>query len=677
MTFTKQNIDTNFETENPFPVDIDGDGDLDVLGTNYFADDVVWWSNNNGSGTSWTERTIDGNFDGASEVIGADIDGDGDMDVVARALNADDVAWWSNNNGSGTSWTKRTIETNADGSKGLEVADINGDGHLDVVVVAGFQDRVTWWQNNGTGTSWTQRNIVTDYDFAHEADVFDADGDGDLDVAVAGNDFAKGGVSLYLNTNGAGTSWNRVQVEDDDYLQWYELAAGDLDGDGDEDLAAVFEFSGIGWWENNGSGTSWTFNNVYPSAFDFPIGLDIGDLDDDGDLDLAGAARLSHEVVWFENTGTAFIERSVATLQGAAGLRLADIDGNGSLDILSSGIDADDVVWYRSSLSTMAQCVAPPSNMRAWYPLDETSGNIANERVANNNGTHVNSPSKLSNGQVDGALDFDGFNDYVRASDNWRLDFGTGDLTIEGWVRTTDSNGVIVSKRALTGGKYVGYIFMVYNGRLLLQLGDSTSSWANYYSSSIPRLDDGAWHHVAVRVDRNQSSGGRMYIDGAQVYSFNPTNRQGSLSNSVNLELGRVGSSSYLDGTLDEITLYNRALSASQIQSIANAGTAGKCKLTPALSVALTCSSFGSGIHSCSASVSGGSAPYSYSWSYSGNGSISGNGAFATVFMGSCNLGGGAATVTVTDGNGTTKSATRLLLCDDTCPPNQICPILQ
>ena len=94
--------------------DVDGDGDMDVLGAANVADDVTWWENSLGDGSVWTEHLVDGGVNGAVSVHAGDIDGDGDMDVAGVAENADVVYWWQNSTGDGTAWTRRVITVRFD-----------------------------------------------------------------------------------------------------------------------------------------------------------------------------------------------------------------------------------------------------------------------------------------------------------------------------------------------------------------------------------------------------------------------------------------------------------------------------------------------------------------------------------------------------------------------------------
>lgn len=249
-------------------------------------------------------------------------------------------------------------------------------------------------------------------------------------------------------------------------------------------------------------------------------------------------------------------------------------------------------------------CVSAPSGMVAWFPLDEASGTKAGDLaqampnvsmtqyVSPIDGKYFGSPTHLTglNGFVDNAIKFDGTNDYVEAPNHSSLNFGTGDFSIDAWVKIDHPNDalgvrVLVEKREQVGGQYFGYSFFLYNGKLHLQLADGTHY--NYGSNLIVPAD-GNWHFVAVTVDRNNIAGGTFYLSQGtmggftvQTSTFNPTNRQGSVSNSRPLRIGSLtlGSpTSLFKGSMDEVELFNRMLTPAEIQSLVEAGRYGKCK---------------------------------------------------------------------------------------------------
>src|SRR5205814_6548083 len=93
-------------------------------------------------------------------------------------------------------------------------------------------------------------------------------------------------------------------------------------------------------------------------------------------------------------------------------------------------------------------------------------------------------------------------------------------------------------------------------------------------------IHDGHFHHVALTLDRNSTSGGHFYVDGNPVLTFNPTSEAGDLSNDQPVRMGNhptPGFNAFLRGLIDEPTLYSRDLTASEIQDIFRAGSAGKC----------------------------------------------------------------------------------------------------
>ena len=82
------------------------------------------------------QRTISREADGATGVITADLDDDGDLDVLSASPLDDKIAWYRNVDGAGTFGAQQIITTSADGARSVFVADLDGDGVLDVCAVS-------------------------------------------------------------------------------------------------------------------------------------------------------------------------------------------------------------------------------------------------------------------------------------------------------------------------------------------------------------------------------------------------------------------------------------------------------------------------------------------------------------------------------------------------------------
>jgi uncharacterized repeat protein (TIGR01451 family) len=162
-SFTSEGIDTG--ALNTIHVDdIDGDGDMDVALTNMGAFTIDWYENTDGLG-SYTENS--GALSGLSSTRGAhivDLDGDGDMDLMASG-QTEEVIVWGENDGS-ENFTKRTVVSGhktADGDV-IGTGDFDGDGDIDVVAGTTWStsgaDEIRWWANSGTAAEWDDSNDV-------------------------------------------------------------------------------------------------------------------------------------------------------------------------------------------------------------------------------------------------------------------------------------------------------------------------------------------------------------------------------------------------------------------------------------------------------------------------------------------------------------------------------------
>ncbi len=311
-----------------YACDVDGDGDIDVLGAAKAADDIIWWENKNGSGTLWAEHTIDSYFDGAMFVFAADVDGDNDIDVLGAAKAADDITWWENTNGAGTAWTEHTVDGTFDGAMSVHAADIDGDGDIDVLGAAkSTANDITWWENkNGSGTAWAEHTVDDEFDHANSVCAADVNGDGHTDILGAA-EYADE-VTWWENVNGSGTVWVEHSIEDD-FDAALSIHTADIDSDGDIDvLGAATGGNDIVWWENiNGAGTVWAEHVVKKNRdhdssadstdtdgrFDSTMAAFAADINGDGIVDILVSSSRFDEITWleYEYPAIGFLESSI------------------------------------------------------------------------------------------------------------------------------------------------------------------------------------------------------------------------------------------------------------------------------------------------------------------------------------------------------------------------------
>ncbi|MGI8640917.1 MAG: LamG-like jellyroll fold domain-containing protein [Pyrinomonadaceae bacterium] len=222
-------------------------------------------------------------------------------------------------------------------------------------------------------------------------------------------------------------------------------------------------------------------------------------------------------------------------------------------------------------------CTPPPSGLVSWYRAE---GNTL-DFTGINNGT----PNGVTYaaGEVAQAFQFNGSSS-VEVPDSTSLDF-TNAITIEGWVNPTvfSNFGTIVNKGRLDTFGGQPYSVLTVNGggsiALNFRLGNS-STYDDIVGGSIPL---NAYTHFGATYDGTTMN---LYVNG--MLKATKTTTIGTLANdNLGLHIGSSTGFSFF-GAIDEISLYNRALSLSEIQAIFNAGTAGKCLSPTAASVTVS-----------------------------------------------------------------------------------------
>ncbi len=292
-------------------VDLDGDGDLDVaVGSTSLTEPLTWFENRFGDGSAWIKNIVPAPPVTIRSVHGADVDADGDMDLLSALEDGDAVVLSKNLNGTGTSWASGQVGQ-GDGPLDVETADVDGNGTLDVLTIYSQETRVAWYSNQeGDGSLWFEVDMMLSGQGGHSVSPGDMNGDGDMD-AVSGS-FGNDLLVFHRNRNGTALDWSN-EVISTQIGNYVSVEVADLDLDGDLDvLAASFdnlESKGVGtgamtvtWQENLlGSPVSWQEHTVSDTVAKGRAAL-VADMDQDCDLDVVAATSTNDRVAWFENT---------------------------------------------------------------------------------------------------------------------------------------------------------------------------------------------------------------------------------------------------------------------------------------------------------------------------------------------------------------------------------------
>ena len=330
-------------------IDVDGDGDQDLVSSEYSADTLVWYENNGLAPTIWTRRTIDDSAFGPQMVAAADFDGDGDVDALSPKVNDDSFAWYENDGASPPSWTRRIVSF-VMGPWSVHTADIDGDGDVDGIggVRLDTPDHlgVEWFDNNGGSPPvFTVRRISTGFVEAAAVHAADVDGDGDEDVLAV--DVFRDRILLYENGGGSPPVWTERTVTTTTDNP-FSVFAVDLDRDGDLDvLSASQDDDEVAWHENQG-GTPLLWSSHTISSAPGAVAVFAIDLDGDADLDVVSGAR-ENEVAWYESDGAVpplFTKRVLSTDCAGEAVFAARLDPDADIDLLISCSTTGLLRWY-------------------------------------------------------------------------------------------------------------------------------------------------------------------------------------------------------------------------------------------------------------------------------------------------------------------------------------------
>ena len=340
--------------------DIDGDGDLDFLtAPQDLSLPFVWFENVDGlGGVGAASREI--TTLPVTDFESADVDRDGDLDVVVAAWA--DIYWFENIDGAGNEWTRRLIvEPSIDTYTYYDfvLGDINEDGYLDIVY-DDFNGVRAYVQDGEDGTFELSAEVFferepKDTGRRESVTLGDIDNDGHLDVVYARHIISQSYIGWFRNVDGTGLFEKERRVTD---LGWNTetLVVNDIDGDGRNDiLSGLYLYRNLGVSKDPGEidsaayrfeRTKLAFEYVLPVTHEISVDMDL-----DGDLDVLAASGWNSDsfaVAWFENNGRidGSWPRHLLQLTGARSMDIGDINNDGQLDVVVSDFD---VHWWPSA----------------------------------------------------------------------------------------------------------------------------------------------------------------------------------------------------------------------------------------------------------------------------------------------------------------------------------------
>lgn len=276
---------------------------------------------------------------------------------------------------------------------------------------------------------------------------------------------------------------------------------------------------------------------------------------------------------------------------------IGGVDGVCSIARWNGGIDQVRYFNYARSAAQVAWDYNKGKPV-AHFKLNECHGSTINDSINKLGGTITiggtgtqsalgtcNSSGAWFNGKVgkrEASLSFDGTDDYVSVPDHASLDYGDNDFSISAWVNSSDTStqmGIVgkgTNNHTQPGWNLVKRHGSPYNG---LEFRLSTAAVGNMgitpSQNITSQIWDGQWHHVAVSLDRDGQ--GVIYLDGKSIASTTISAESSSVNNSQSVTFGTLnqdgnGNVNYYSGKIDDVQIFNYALTDAQVKTLHNGG---------------------------------------------------------------------------------------------------------
>jgi hypothetical protein len=388
--------------------DIDGDGDPDIVSSSHADSKLAWYRNTNGFGDfSEDQIIISKTIPAPREAYIVDMNGDGFNDVLCFSYldgfpDDEYTIRWLENDGTGSFIQDHIIDNVSEILSRIQYADIDNDGDMDVIS-AENESVLKLYKNNGDGTFSSAITFSSPgFYFPLSLEVGDVDNDGDIDVLASYNNNE---IIWHENSDGQGElTTKHVITPQMNYPSAIYLA--DINGDTFKDvLFANRSLDEIGYFLNTDGLGNFGPKIVLSDTPDNPTTIYALDADEDGDLDIFTNSETGSRLIWFENNGSGTFSTAIeitVNTERINDINSADLNADGRPDLLTSSYDDDQIAWY-DNLGTFTNTLSGQVKLDANADgCDDTDAGIANLLISTDNGTN----SFATFTQADGSYSF-------------------------------------------------------------------------------------------------------------------------------------------------------------------------------------------------------------------------------------------------------------------------------